>query len=619
MSHTAETPEEKVDELSARIRALERQLEAMTERTGSGEAAKTASPDSHPPATTSTLHSDEESPDFSEEVLSWVRRAALLPRLSTLCFMLVVALILRTITDSGLIARSAGVSLGMFYAAGLIAFGYYKYGRSSPLAPVLTACGALLMPVIVVETHTHFQSLPLVPAYLALIGTGIGTAYISRRFNVFTPISVGILGMALGGAAIDYPHPYFPYLCMVLITANVMGYYAAGLKQCSWLRWTTLVVTMLMLLLWGLRLGQGLSQGETPTPDLAVAWFLPVLTVFALTFPVLGLLGIIRSKSSKTSRFDLMLPILNAAWAFTVAYHAIEAPGKRIVGIIGIIAAIAHLALSFWLARRNVMGAPGTGSFAFAGGILLALALPAATGMFTLSLAAISLVAIFLAVMSRVWKNGGVRLCTYLFHIYSCTALVIMLRGEGAAATDLINILPAGLLAIVILYQYQWCRRNPPPAGHIFFSSIDDKDRSAALLLVAALLCGYYAMRIGMYHGVHLLAADARHEAFRCGESVLINLSAAGLMLFAYLRANREIRNIAVLVTITGGLKVFLSDLIGAHGLPLVLSVFSFGLTAAIESVALGKWPKHAVEREEEPELPSQAAVPLVSSSEGMG
>ncbi len=141
------------------------------------------------------------------------------------------------------------------------------------------------MSSIVVETHTHFQSLPLVPAYLTLIGTGIGMAYISHRFNAFTPISFGVLGMCLAGAAIDYPRPFFPYLSLVLLSANLIGYIAAQLKRCSWLRWTVLLVTVVMLQLWGVRLGLALRRGEAITPDLALNWYLPVLAVFCVVFP----------------------------------------------------------------------------------------------------------------------------------------------------------------------------------------------------------------------------------------------------------------------------------------------------------------------------------------------
>jgi hypothetical protein len=83
-----------------------------------------------------------------------------------------------------------------------------------------------------------------------------------------------------------------------------------------------------------------------------------------------------------------------------------------------------------------------------------------------------------------------------------------------------------------------------------------------------------------------------QRDAFRCGQSVLINAAAIILIAWAYLRQDKEIRNVAILVTVVGAIKVFLYDLLGTHGLPLVFSVFSFGVAAAVESLALSRWQK---------------------------
>ena len=105
-------------------------------------------------------------------------------------------------------------------------------------------------------------------------------------------------------------------------------------------------------------------------------------------------------------------------------------------------------------------------------------------------------------------------------------------------------------------------------------------------------------VKIGLYQAIQLLPAADQRDAFRCSQSVIINSSVIGLIVFAYLRRNREIRNVAIFVTLIGGIKVFLYDLLGTHGLPLVFSVFSFGLAAAVESLALGKWSKDTPDKD---------------------
>ena len=595
MTQPEPTTEDREKELKARLQAMEQQLERLTARLGDGEAAGNAisSAASVPPQ--EKHYPPEDIADVSEEVLNWASRTSLLPRLAALCFLLVVALILRTITDSGLINKLIGSGIGMSYAAILMIVSWNRYSKQSPLAPIFAACGAILMSSIVVETHSHFNSLPLVPAYLTLMATGIGMALISRQFNAFTPISVGILGMCFAGAAIDYPHPFFPYLSLVLFTANLLGYFAAQLKRCSWLRWSALAVTMVMLQLWGVQIVTALRKGGSTAPELAVSWFLPVLAVFAAMYMILALLGIIRSGSETIPLFDLALPTISALWAFSVMLYVAKAHGGGstfMLGAIGILLAIALLVISFWLAQRGGRGAPGASSYTFACGVLLAIALPAATGSQALSLPILSLVAIFMAIMSRVWDCGTIRLTTYLFHLYCCIAMVIAFRGDGPTAMDPVNILPAGLLTCIILYQYQWCRWWPPTEGSSFFSRFDVQDRSAVMLLLAGLTCGFYMTRITLFQFIAMLPTETQSEAFRCSQSVLINCAAIGLILFAFLKQNKEIRNIAILVMIVGGIKVFLYDLTGTHGLPLVFSVLSFGLAAAAESIALGKWQK---------------------------
>lgn len=593
------TAEEREKELASRLQAMEQQLERLTARLGEGGAdgAAAQAAETIPPANDKE-YPPEDIADVTEEVLNWAGRNALMPRLATLCFLLVVALILRTITDSGITDKLIGSGLGMSYAAILMVVGWYKYSGQSPLAPVFAACGAILMSVIVVETHVHFQSLPLVPAYLTLVVTGIAMALISRRFDAFAPISVGTLSMCFAGAAIDYPHPFFPYLSLVLFTANLLAYFAARMKRCGWLRWSVVFVSMFMLQLWGFRLGYALRRGEIPPPELAQFWFLPVLAVFALAYVVIALSGIISRRSERISRFDAALPTLTSLWAFSTALYVVGAGGGgRLLGVIGALVAFTLLAISFWLAQRSGEGAPGAGVFIFACGTLLALALPAVTGKFVFSLPIISLIAIFMAVMSRSWGSGTVRLATYLFHIYSGAALAYALKGNSATALDAVNIIPAGLLAFIILYQYRWCRWWPPSAGYSFFDRFDPHDRSAIFLLLAGLVSGFFMMRCAVYQTLQIISGAMPPDAFRCAQSALVNTAAVALILLAYLRRDKEIRNVAILVTAMGGGRVFAYDLLGAHGLPLVLSVFSFGMAVAVESVALGKWSKKPAEQ----------------------
>ena len=104
-----------------------------------------------------------------------------------------------------------------------------------------------------------------------------------------------------------------------------------------------------------------------------------------------------------------------------LAKHVAEAGqlNVQLLGVIGLLAAAGHFGLAFWCARRDVDGTPGTNTFALAGSVLVILALPTASGAYVLTLPVVSMAAIALAVMSRVWGNGE-RQGHQLPHAYLC-------------------------------------------------------------------------------------------------------------------------------------------------------------------------------------------------------
>src|SRR3972149_5247688 len=377
------TIEEKVDRLHEHIESLSRRVADLEGRLaasppGRSAAASTARPGKVTPTTLSPRPGKPPGTPAAG-VTRGATRASLFPRLATLCFLMVVALLLRPLPDNGIVNPLLGMGLGMGYAAALMVAGWYQYRRGSSLAPVFVACGAILMSTIVVETHARFRSLPLVPAYWTLMATGAGMAFLSRRFTAFLPVSVGTLGMCLGGAAIDFPDPFFPYLFMILLTATSRGYYAGTLKRCGWLRWTVLLVTLTMFLLWGTRLAAVASRQITAAPTLAPGWFLPVLAIVSIAFLTIALLGIVRSRQVKISTFDFCLPSINAVGSYLAARVVVsEADGSALaLNLVAILFAFVHFGAAFWLAMRKIEGVPGTNSFVVAGSALLGLTLPA--------------------------------------------------------------------------------------------------------------------------------------------------------------------------------------------------------------------------------------------------
>jgi hypothetical protein len=150
------TTDEKVDRLYEQIESLNRRVADLEGRRatspGRSAAASTVRPGTIPPPArppSPGMPSDRpaagERDSLSDDVIRWAGRASLFPRLATLCFLMVIALTLRTITDNGIVSTLPGMGLGMGYAAALMVAGWYQYRRGSSLAPVFVACGAILM------------------------------------------------------------------------------------------------------------------------------------------------------------------------------------------------------------------------------------------------------------------------------------------------------------------------------------------------------------------------------------------------------------------------------------------------------------------------------------------
>lgn len=536
----------------------------------------------------------------SEELLSWVDRAYILPRLATTSFILVVALALRTLTDGGVIELQLGTLLGMVYAFLLIACSWFAYGKQSAQAPVFALWGTVVMCAVVVETHRVFQSLPTLVAYLLLAATGWTTVLMSRRFRVALPVFAGTIGMSFGAFAINYPSPVFPLLTVIMVLANAFAAYATGLLRASWLRWMLLILTLFMVQVWALKLGVALDRKEPI--DASIMGFFPAIWGLVFALAGIALAGVLGRIQERVSKFDIVLPIFYVLGIFGAAAYALahKLAEPWMFGLPAVTVGIAHLGLSWWLLRRGGELAPGTTSFSLAGGLLIAVALPLAVGHALIASTVIAALAVGLALVSLRIGAGGVRLVSYLLQFYASISLVGLLHATETTAPSLVGAAASGILALIGAYHYFWSRCHPPAPGGPLTDSFNRGDRWAALLLIAALLSGFFTLRMGLYQ-----LLQAFHQmtlpVFSSGQSLLINLTAISLLFIGLRQRSKELRNVGVLVTVVAVCKVVL-DLFSFKGLPLLISIFSFGVVAAIASLVLSRWGKQSAAHETTPE-----------------
>lgn len=137
MSLEEPTLDTREKELENRIQMLEKHLERLTSQRGDEVAAAPI----HGPASPVVKElSAEEMPELSEEILGWASRNAILPRHATVCFLMVIALVLRTITDGCLVNKLLRSGLGMGYATALAGTSTPRIARLPRFLPPAALC-----------------------------------------------------------------------------------------------------------------------------------------------------------------------------------------------------------------------------------------------------------------------------------------------------------------------------------------------------------------------------------------------------------------------------------------------------------------------------------------------
>ena len=583
--------------LIEQVGLLRAQVEDLTARLEIIETGKLAhSPDtkSQPQPVTAARPLLEQ-----EGMLTHTAPGTLLPRIAAVCFVLVIALILRTITDNQVVSVQAGSLLGLTYALALIGIGWWLYERKSRLAPVFPGCGMLLLFSIVLETHARFESLPTFWAYTTLLIAGLVAVGLSLRYRATALICLGTLGTAGIGMAIDFPYPLYPFLGLLLLAANIASFIAHRRQMCLFLRYMILALTAVFWLLWTFKLNVVPACGEPSADMLNLSWFFPILFFFWGVY----LFMVVRNTMDHgmdLGFYEGIMPTISGIGVF-VAGSIIAGVWYRNSTWFGttiLILSVAHFLVGWWFAKRDREGARGSNAFIFAGACLLTLSLGMAVANIVWVLPMWSGLAFVLALLASRWHSGGIRVTSYLLQVVTCAYGVFAGPFTVPSAMPVVGGLAAATVAVISLLQYNWSRRHTPDAVHsAYFSWLDKKDISAVFLLVVGLISGYYCAQMGLFMVLSRIGADFS-AALQSGQSVFINLGAVLLMLIALRSRNIEIGTVAGIVVVIGAVKVFIIDLFGISGVSLVVSVFSFGIVAAVASVVVGKWQRKGEEGE---------------------
>jgi len=419
----------------------------------------------------------------SEEGLwAWLGKNAVLPRMAAICFMLVVALLLRTVTDTGLVGPNLGTVLGLSYVAILLCCGWWQYASSRSLAPVFSVCGLLLLFSLIAESRFHFSVLPIWLGSSLLIAASAAAISVSIRYRAVVLLWLAVMGAVLVIFILDFPNIAFPAAAIILLIGAIAAIRAADRALSKSLRWPVLFTIFFLFSIWGFKLNHALKNTEAGNvvaslpPAVFAYWFLPLLLCFAFLFAGIASHRII--KNTSLNAFDHILPLAGAL-LFLLGGNVVlvtwwEQP--VFMGVTALVSASLFLGV-IWHKRKKQgpeKGLSGLVSLAVAAALLFFFAVPLLVG--GLPKAQIFLPLIFIAFLALGQRLGigNMRLLAVFL------AFPPMLTGvyTGASAIGPLNWLAALSASFAGLGAYFWCRQTPPPRNG-FFLHLDPADYAA--------------------------------------------------------------------------------------------------------------------------------------------
>ncbi len=565
--------EEKIDELSNKVSKLEGKPVPMAYPAREEEGG--------------SLVSVEASGGLGE----WISKGALLQKMAAICFILVFSLLLRTVTDYGYINAMAGSLLGLAYVSILAVVGCVFYVTGKQLANVFSISGFLLLFAIVFEGYGRFDTISIGVAYAILMTALLTSAAVGIKYRVAKLLSVSLVGVTIAGLAIGFPRVHFPLSGLLFFAANVVAIIAAKRLENGKLKWPVTMLTLLFWAIWAFKAHVPLGRGEFVPDYVHLTWLAPLLGCFVALY-LLTYLSRYFNEVQLTV-YDAIIPSLNMLLLFLAGSVVIKDYWQQpwLLGLLVLAMGCIHFAVGWRLAIKARDRFIGVGGAFAAGSLTLAFGVPVVVGNVAWAIVCWSLLAYGLAILSGRCKSGVIRLLSYLYLLLALwTGLALGVFGVGKAVAPQASLAAAGALALFGLLQYNWCRHNPPPAGSLF-AKLDSRDNSAVALLLIC-LAGFYLLFSMAIDLVSSMVLVDPVNTIKCGRSIIINMAATFLLVMGGRRHNLELVWIAVGLAGVGCMKVFLVDLFGTSGIPLVLSVLSFGVVAMAGSIVMGGWNK---------------------------
>lgn len=589
MSDDLPTFERRFEQLAAEVQALSARVDELALRLAGAESFVTQYAEPH-----SSLE-DDAVPQRGPA--DWTG-ATVLAGAAAVCFLLVFALILRTLVDNRVIDQPIGAVAGLIYASLILVYGYYRAHAKRRFASLSTTCGAVLILAIVVETHFRFGLLSADAAYAVIAATLCVMLAAGLRYGAYGAFDIAVPGVSVVAIGIDFPDSDFVRVGAVLAVAMAAAYAASSDARTRWLAYFMLAVSAFFWMWWTIKLHVPLSRGEPLDPSLRANWYQACLAVFVLLYTGQAIIAALSARRTM-GVFECAAPLLASSAAYLLARDIGAAGGNapHVVGWTGLGGAIVYAALSVWFAPRNAKGKTAATWFMVASIVLLALSVP---DMFTNALLPIfvwTAASLVVTICARRRLGGAVPIAAILLQVYGCVYALWNGVFDVVSPQPFVSAAALTMLSIGTVFHYSWLQRNADPkAAHP--AVLPQQARLITItVFFAGLIYAFCSGRIVLYNALVYLLDDAGY-AFECGQSVLINLGALILGVIALKWMRNDLLASAVVVALIGATKVFAYDLLRTQGVPLVISVFAFGVTATAGSLIWNRWQRAAAPEE---------------------
>lgn len=574
----------RLEQLTREVRALAARVDELSARLSDGAARALTAPQPDGPAFAGAPAPRNVQADWAGTTF--------LAGIAAVCFLLVVALTLRTLVDSRVIDRPAGTFAGFVYAALVLLYGYHRARSHRRFASLAAVCGVSLVLAIVLETHFRFRLLSSEGAYAILASTLVMMAAAGRRYRAYGPLEFAVPSICAAAMSLDFPDPNFVCLGGVMALGVGVAHAAGSQPRMRWLAWCELLFVGFFWTWWTLKLRASLLRVEPPFLSMGAEWYLAGLALFLLAY-VLQSSHSAFSTTRPVGAFECAAPIAVSAGAYIAArlvLTAAELP-KSYPGWTGTGIAAAYLGLSVWLSRWPGKRRIAASWFTVAALVLLAFSAPDAIAHMPTVLLLWTCAAFALARFGKARLAPFVQLVTILYYVFALAAAIA--TRLFAVREDLPFSHIATFLAIcaICIRHYAWLRNLTRRGEHgapVVYRAVES---CAIAIMLVGLVFAFGAGRAALFS---VLAGTSRDpaQAFQCGQSILLNAGALGLALIALKGMRRDLLYTAAGIATLGATKVFAYDLLRTQGVPLVLSVFAFGVTATAGSLIWGYWQR---------------------------